>query len=91
MRKDDTEIRLSASDLKRFTACPHTTRLDLAYLQGEDLEPAEDSDSTELLQKRGQRHEAEYLSQLEAEGKTVVRIETEGVSLKESVDATPAT
>ena len=88
MRKDGEEIRLSASDLKRFTACPHATRLDLAYLQGDDLAPVEDSEDTVLLQRRGEQHEAEYLARLEAEGKTVVRIETEDVPLKESVDAT---
>ncbi|MCY4610341.1 MAG: TM0106 family RecB-like putative nuclease [Gammaproteobacteria bacterium] len=88
MKRDGEGIRLSASDLKRFTACPHASRLDLAYLQGEDLEPVEDSEGTELLQERGQRHEAEYLSRLESEGKTVVRVETENVSLEESVDAT---
>ena len=81
---------MSASDLKRFTACPHATRLDLAYLQGDDLTPVEDSEDTILLQNRGERHEAEYLSLLEAEDKVVVRIETEGVPLKESVDATRA-
>lgn len=88
MRKDGEGIRLSASDLKRFTACPHATQLDLAYLQGDDLAPVKDSEDTVLLQKRGEQHEAEYLSRLEAEGKTVVRIETEGVSFEESADAT---
>ncbi len=88
MRKNGEEIRLSASDLKKFTACPHATRLDLAYLQGDDLTPVEDSENTVLLQRRGEQHEAEYLARLEAEGKTVVRIETENVPLEESVDAT---
>ena len=88
MKRDGEGIRLSASDLKRFTACPHTARLDLAYLQGDDLAPTEDSEGTILLQKRGQQHEAEYLSRLEDEGKTVVRVETEGVSLKEAANAT---
>ena len=88
MRKDGAEIRLSASDLKRFTACPHVTQLDLAYLQGDELTPVEDSEDVVLLQKRGERHEAEYLSRFETEGKTVVRIETEGFSLEESADAT---
>ena len=88
MKRDGEGIRLSASDLKRFTACPHATRLDLAYLQGKDIKPVEDSEGTELLQERGQRHEAEYLSRLVSEGKTVVRVETEDVSLEESVDAT---
>ncbi len=88
MRKDGEGIRLSASDLKRFTACPHATQLDLAYLQGDDLTPVGDSEDTVLLQRRGEQHETEYLSQLEAEGKTVVRIEAEGFSLGESAGAT---
>lgn len=88
MRKDGEGIRLSASDLKRFTACPHATQLDLAHFQGDDLTPVEDSEDIVLLQGRGEQHEAEYLSQLEAEGRMVVRIDTEGVPFEESAAAT---
>ena len=88
MRFDSGKIRLSASDLMRFTACPHATRLDLAYLQGEELVPAEDSEDTVLLQQHGDRHETSYLLQLGGEGREVVRIDSERVSFEESVRAT---
>ena len=68
MRFDNGKIRLSASDLMRFTACPHATRLDLAYLQDEELVPAEDSEDTVLLQQHGDRHETSYLLQLGGRG-----------------------
>lgn len=90
MKKEGDRIRLSASDIKKFTACPHVITLDLAYLRGEDLAPAEDSESAALLQKLGNQHEADYLGQLEAAGKTVTRIETDKLSFEESVAATQA-
>ncbi len=91
MRRDTGgEIRLSAHDLMQFTACPHATRLDMAWLGGDDdeLEPVEDSELNVLLQQHGLRHEAAYLARLEAEGRQVVRIETESASFDEAVEAT---
>ncbi len=89
MRRDAGEIRLSAHDLMRFTACPHATRLDMAWVEGDDeLVPVEDSELNVLLQQHGLRHEADYLSRLEAEGRQVVRIETENASFDEAVEAT---
>ena len=88
MRRNGEGIRLSASDLLRFSQCPHAARLDLAYLQGEALVPVEDSEDSVLLQQHGDQHESVHLSQLEAEGRQVVGIETDGNSFEESVRAT---
>ena len=89
MRRDAGGVRLSAQDLMRFTACPHATHLDMAWLEGDDeLVPVEDSELNVLLQQHGIRHEADYLSRLEAEGRHVVRIETENASFEEAVEAT---
>ena len=88
MRRNGEGIRLSASDLLRFADCPHAVRLDLAYLEGETLVPVEDSEDAVLLQQHGDRHESAHLSQLRAEGREVVRIETDGVSFEESVRVT---
>ncbi len=52
-RDDNKQVRLSASDLIRFTACAHATRLDLAYLYGDDLEPVQDREDAVLLQSWG--------------------------------------
>ena len=88
MRWYNNQIRLSASDLMRFTACQHATRLDLAYLHGEDLAPVDASEDAVLLQQHGDQHETAHLLHLEAEGKVVIRVETEGVSFEESLKAT---
>ncbi len=89
MKLDDSNrVRLSASDLMRFTACSHASRLDLAFLQGENLVPAQDSEDSVLLQRRGNRHEAAHLDQLEAEGKSALRIESAGVTTEGAAEAT---
>ena len=88
MRWSDNQIRLSASDLMRFTACPHATRLDLAYLRGENLVPVDDSEEAVFLQQHGDRHEIAHLLHLGAEGRKVVRIKTDGVRFEEAVRAT---
>ena len=100
MRQHGDQIRLSASDLMRFTACPHAVRLDLAWLQGEslgedvgedfgeDFAPIEDSEDAALFQQHGDEHERAYLQRLEAEGKHVVRIDTEHASFEASQQAT---
>ena len=88
MRWYDNQIRLSASDLMQFTACPHAARLDLAYLRGENLVPVDDSEEAIFLQQHGDRHEIAHLLRLGAEGRKVVRIKTDGVPFEEAVRAT---
>ena len=88
MKRDSQGFRLSASDLMRFMACPHATRLDIAHLDGEGPEPAEVSEDAALLQRYGDAHEAAHLAQLEAAGNQVARIETEGIRFEEAVAAT---
>ena len=88
MRWYDNQIRLSASDLMRFTACPHAARLDLAYLRGENLVPVDDSEEAIFLQQHGDRHEIAHLLRIGAEARKVVRIKTDGVPFEEAVRAT---
>ena len=88
MRWYDNQIRLSASDLMRFTACPHAARLDLAYLRGENLVPVDDSEEAIFLQQHGDRHEIAHLLRLGAQARKVVRIKTDGVPFEEAVRAT---
>ena len=88
MRRTTHGIRLSASDLVRYTACSHATRLDLACLHGAGPEPVLTGDDTALLQAHGQEHEARYLADLEGAGKSIVRIETGGTSMETAVRAT---
>jgi uncharacterized protein len=88
MKRDATGLRLSASDLMRFMACRHATKLDLDYLSGVGPEPAEDSEDAALLQRHGDAHEAAHLESLETSGRSVVRIETDGVPFDQAVQAT---
>lgn len=67
MKLETGEIRLSASDLMRFTSCAHATRLDLERLHGRGPEPVEDSEDAALLQKQGDTHEANHLARLKSD------------------------
>ena len=86
MMQADGAIRLSASDLMRFTACAHATALDLARLRGEGPEPIEDSADAALLQRRGDAHEEAHLERLRSAG-GVVEISRE-LPFDEAVEAT---
>ncbi|AHM05757.1 Superfamily I DNA and RNA helicase and helicase subunit [Roseibacterium elongatum DSM 19469] len=74
MRFQNGDIRLSASDLMRFTSCAHATRLDLEQLHGRGPEHVEDSEDAALLQKQGDAHEAEHLAKLKFT-ETVIEID----------------
>lgn len=75
MRDVDGQILLSASDLMRFMGCRHSTTMDLAHMRGEGPKPREDSEDTELLQKRGDAHEAAHLADLKDAGTTIIEID----------------
>ncbi len=77
MTLDNGEVRLSASDLMRFSACSHATRLDLDRLYGRAPEPAQPTDDEELLSNLGHRHEQAYLEFLIEQGKRVRIITSE--------------
>lgn len=88
MRRVKGEILLSASDLMRFMGCTHAIALDLQYLRGEGPKPREDSEDAELLQKKGNVHEAAYLTALKSAGRSVVEIRAG--DLQSAVEATRA-
>ncbi|WP_199084325.1 hypothetical protein [Bosea sp. ASV33] len=88
MRKTDGAIRLSASDLMRFKSCRHATTLDLRLIEVGDLAPSEDGAEAELLQRQGDEHEIAFLDQLKADGRSVVEIPKDGLSLEDSVRLT---
>lgn len=88
MRLIDDGFRLSASDLMRFKGCRHATALDLRLIEIGDLQPGEDSEEAELLQKQGDEHELAFLEKLKAEGRSVISIPKDGIPLEESVHLT---
>jgi uncharacterized protein len=84
------EVVLSASDLTRFQACAHATALDLRFLRGEPLVPAASDESAELLQAKGNEHEAAFLAGLRSTGRTIATIEREAdldVAVARTVEA----
>ncbi|WP_300396183.1 TM0106 family RecB-like putative nuclease [Henriciella sp.] len=80
MKQQQDYILLSASDLMRFVGCRHATTLDLAYLKGAGPDPRVDTEDAELLQKQGNAHEANYLDQLKASGKTVIEVDRKSLA-----------
>ena len=88
MRMIDGALRLSASDLMRFKGCRHATTLDLRMMEVRDLEPADDGAEAELLQRQGDAHEFAFLDELKGEGRSVIEIPKDGLSLEASVGLT---
>ena len=76
MQRLDGRLVLSPTDLTCHQECRHLTRLDLGVAAGEWAAP--DVGTSEELQfvfDRGTAHEEKYLASLEAEGRTVARID----------------
>ncbi len=86
----------SATDLVGFLACSHRLALERAALEGLVKKPIRDDPTIELIAKRGLAHEARYLEDLRASGRSVVSIERDGSSasdgdaLREAAAATEA-
>lgn len=64
MRLQSDLIRLAATDLSNHLACRHLTSLDLSVAQGLRVAPDWRSPDLVIIQERGKRHEAEYLTYL---------------------------
>lgn len=88
MRMIEDRVRLSASDLMRFKGCRHATTLDLRLIEIGDVKPCADGAEAELLQLQGDGHELAFLENLKADGRVVVEIPKDGITLKESVRLT---
>jgi uncharacterized protein len=65
----------SATDLVGFLACEHLTELERAALEGLVTRPSRPDPELDVIRKRGDQHEKRYLAELEAEGRSVARIE----------------
>src|SRR5919199_3445115 len=65
-------MRLSPSVLNSFLECEHLVALELAVARGALERPLVDNPQADLIRRKGEEHEAAYLAQLLAHGKTVV-------------------
>ena len=75
MEQRNRQLLFSPSDLNHFLECEHLTALDLAVARGELVRPALDDPQRELIARKGDEHEAQYLASLHAAGKTIATIE----------------
>ena len=72
----------------RFLGCQHAITLDLLYLEGKGPTKKGDDPEAELLQRRGNEHEASHLAALKASGKKVREIDRSGRSLSQALNET---
>ena len=68
----------SASDLVGYLECEHLTALERAALNGLVERPHLIDPELDVLRRRGEQHERRFLGELEAQGRTVVRIAMDG-------------
>ncbi len=76
-RIDGTPV-YSATDLVAYLACEHLTQLERAAIAGLVKRPMRDDPELDIIRRRGFQHEARYLADLTAQGRTVVEIEQDG-------------
>ena len=77
-RTDDGTIIVSATDLVGYLACDHLSTLELGRVEGRWERPPRRADPTvQLMQDRGDAHEAAHLAKLREQGKSVIEIRTD--------------
>lgn len=90
-RTADGTLIVSATDLVGYLACDHLATLELGRVEGLWEKPIRRDDPTiALIQEKGDLHEAEYLANLRAEGKTVVEIEKQDLRTPDDLRAAQA-
>lgn len=77
MRVDKNGVQVSATDLAKHLACRHLTSLDLLAARGEIKRPYWHDPGLAVLEERGLRHEAAYLSHLKNQGYDLLLEESE--------------
>lgn len=77
MKKFQSKILYSATDLVNFTQCEHRTTMDMMHLET-PMEKAADSEEMEFIQNRGYDHEHDYVKRLKAAAKSVIEVNTGG-------------
>jgi predicted RecB family nuclease len=80
MRKLESAIQLSASDLVGHLNCRYLTGLDIAVANGDLAKPAVWDPSLELLAERGAQHEAAYIEHIMAAGFKPVTVDGVGIT-----------
>ena len=74
MQLIDGQPVFSATDLVGYLACEHLTALERAALAGLVTRPDRTDPELDVIRRRGFQHEARYLAELRAEGRSIVEI-----------------
>jgi predicted RecB family nuclease len=74
MQLIDGKPVFSATDLVGYLACEHLTALERAAMAGLVTRPNRPDPELDIIRRRGLQHEARYLAELRAAGRTVVEI-----------------
>jgi predicted RecB family nuclease len=75
MQLIDGRAVYSATDLVGYLACEHLTQLERATAAGLVQRPDRPDPELDVIRRRGEQHERRYLADLEAEGRSVARVE----------------
>ncbi|HEY7738847.1 MAG TPA: TM0106 family RecB-like putative nuclease [Candidatus Limnocylindria bacterium] len=78
MQLIDGQPVYSATDLVGYLECEHLTALERAALVGLVDRPHLNDPELDVLRRRGEQHERQYLAELEADGRRVARIALDG-------------
>ena len=68
----------AATDLVAYLACEHLTQLERAAMAKLVHRPMRDDPELDIIRKRGFAHEARFLADLEAEGRSAVTVRLDG-------------
>src|SRR5918992_4292240 len=93
MQLIDGQPVFSATDLVGYLACEHLTALERAALAGLMERPDRPDPELDIIRRRGLQHEARYLAELRADGRSVIEIERDeelerGDQVRRQADAT---
>ncbi len=88
MQERDHQILFSPSDLNAFLECGHLTQLELAVARHKLVRPVAENPQADLVKRKGDEHEAAYLAQLLADGRTVTEIPFENLDFEAAAQAT---
>jgi uncharacterized protein len=75
MQSIDGRLAYSPTDLNGFLSCEHLTTLQLAVARGELKKPFRLNLHADLIQRKGEEHEADYLARLRSVGRSVAEID----------------
>ena len=85
MRSRGPSFDLSATDLSKFLSCRHLTALDMAAARGDlSRPPRRDDPLLDLLIKRGQEHEQQFVDSLSTGGATITNLAQLGLGDREA-------